>query len=199
MVNKIIYLEGGGDSKELHTRCREGFSKLLERAGFKGRMPRLVACGGRGQTYSDFVTAHESGQHQYVALWIDSEEPLKDLENAWTHLNEYDKWDNPEKANDEQVLFMATCMETWITADRATVKAHYGHKLQESALPPLNDLENRPRHDVQDRLTRATRNCTNAYAKGKRSFDLLGKLDPEALKPYLPSLVRTLHILNQNL
>ena len=94
---------------------------------------------------------------------------------------------------------MATCMETWITADRATVKAHYGHKLQESALPPLNDLENRPRHDVQDRLTRATRNCTNAYAKGKRSFDLLGKLDPEALKPYLPSLVRTLHILNQNL
>ncbi len=42
-----VYVEGGGDSKELRTRCREGFSKLVERAGFKDRMPKFVACGGR--------------------------------------------------------------------------------------------------------------------------------------------------------
>ena len=30
-MKKVIYLEGGGDSKELHTRCREGFRKLLEK------------------------------------------------------------------------------------------------------------------------------------------------------------------------
>ena len=24
-----IYIEGGGDSKELHTRCREGFRRLF--------------------------------------------------------------------------------------------------------------------------------------------------------------------------
>jgi hypothetical protein len=27
----------------------------------------------------------------------------------------------------------------------------------------------------QDRLVHATRNCTNAYAKGKRSFEVLAK------------------------
>ena len=43
--SSVIYLEGGGESKELHSRCREGFRKLLEKNGFKGNMPRLVACG----------------------------------------------------------------------------------------------------------------------------------------------------------
>ncbi len=45
--SSVIYLEGGGESKELHSRCREGFRKLLEKNGFKGNMPRLVACCDR--------------------------------------------------------------------------------------------------------------------------------------------------------
>ena len=36
LVSASIYLEGGGDSKELHIRCREGFRKLLENCGFQG-------------------------------------------------------------------------------------------------------------------------------------------------------------------
>ncbi len=40
-MSATIFLEGGGDSKELHIRCREGFRQLLEKCGFKGRMPRL--------------------------------------------------------------------------------------------------------------------------------------------------------------
>ena len=37
-------------------------------------------------------------------------------------------------------------------------------------------MENRDRHDVQEKLVQATRNCTNFYAKGKRSFEVLAKL-----------------------
>ena len=36
-------------------------------------------------------------------------------------------------------------------------------------------------------------------AKGKRSFEVLGELDPEALKPHLPSFARMVRILNENL
>jgi len=112
-VSASIYLEGGGDSKELHIRCRAGFRKLLENCGFTGRLPRLTACGGRTATYDDFQTAHatKSGS-QFIAMLIDSEEPLKDLEAAWQHLNRLDGWDAPAGASDEQVLFMTTCMET---------------------------------------------------------------------------------------
>jgi hypothetical protein len=90
-------------------------------------------------------------------------------------------------------------METWILADRAAVKDHYSDKLQDSALPSLVNLENRGRHDVQDKLVHATRNCTNAYAKGKRSFEILAKLTPATLSKHLPSFARTRRILDQKL
>ena len=133
VVRAYIYIEGGGNSKDLHIRCREGFARLLERCGFSGRMPRLRACGARSEAYSDFKTAHESNKAEYVAMLIDSEEPVSDPEKTWGHLKNRDLWEQPNGADDEQVLFMTTCMETWIVADRDTLRKHYGSSLQESA------------------------------------------------------------------
>lgn len=207
-MSTYIYLEGGGsgaDSKELDIRCRESFRKLLGKMGFKDfrRMPRLFACGSRGSAFDDFSTAHKSNRAgDYVAMWIDSEEPMTDIEAAWKHLQNVrtvPQWSKPGGANDDQVLFMTTCMETWIVADRNTLSEHYRSDLQESALPPLVDLEQRPRHEVQEKLIHATRACSNAYAKGKRSFDILSKLAPAALEKCLPSFVRVRRILNSQL
>jgi len=199
-VKKVIYLEGGGDSKELHTRCREGFRKLLEKCGYKGKMPRLVACGGRGSVFEDFQSAHVSRvPEDFIAMMIDSEEPLNDTEATWDHLINRDDWEKPPGAVDEQVLFMTTCMETWIVADRDNLSSHYGSRLQVSALPPLAMIEERNRHDIQDALVHATRNCTNAYQKGKRSFNILSESMPDTLKQHLPSFRRNLEILNEKL
>jgi hypothetical protein len=202
-VSAHIYVEGGGtgeQSKDVDIRCREGFRKLLENCGFQGRMPRLVASGGRDTAFDLFKTAMTvSSSSGFAALWIDSEEPLADLESAWKHLNERDGWAQPAGATDDQVLFMTTCMETWLVADRAALKTHFKDELQDSALPPLNDLESRHRHDVQDNLTHATRKCSNAYEKGKRSFEILGKLNPAVLEQHLPSFVRVKRILKKHL
>jgi hypothetical protein len=202
-VSAYVYIEGGGtgaQSKEVDIRCREGFRKLLENCGFRGRMPRLVACGGRDAAHDAFgIAMATTPPGTLVALWIDSEEPLADLEAAWKHLQARDQWAQPEGADDEQVLFMTTCMETWFVADRSALESHFGSELQKSALPPLNDLEKRHRHDVQDKLIHATRDCSNAYAKGRRSFEVLGKLDPEVLARHLPSFVRVRRILNARL
>ena len=134
-----------------------------------------------------------------MALWIDSEEPLEDLEATWQHLQTRNQWVQPVGSSDEQVLFMTTCMETWFVADRAALQGHFKDKLQVSALPPLHDLESRHRHDVQGRLINATRRCSNAYAKGIKSFEILGKLSPEVLIQSLPSFVRVLRILSARL
>lgn len=193
-----IYIEGG-ESKEDKIRCRQGFSRLIEKMGLKGRMPRLSACGGRNATFDDFKTAHVSSKPgDYIALLVDSEDPVVDIEKTWDHLEKRDGWNKPVEAYDEQVLFMTTCMETWIAADRATLREHYGHHLKENALPLLHHLENRDRHEVQEKLVHATRECTNAYAKGKRSFEVLEKINPEALAS-LPSFERAKRILNEKL
>jgi hypothetical protein len=202
-VSATLYLEGGArgaDSKELQARCREGFCKLLEKCGYTKRMPRLFACGPRDAAFDDFkIALAGKSVGKYVALWIDSEDPLTSLDAAWAHLKCRDHWTKPAGAKDDQVLFMTTCMETWIVADRAAIKDHYGAKLQESALPSLVNLENRERHDVQDQLAHATRKCSNAYTKGKRSFEILATLSPATLQKHLPSFARARRILDQKL
>jgi len=198
-VNKTIYLEGGGDSKQLHSLCRKGFRKLLEKCGFTGYMPKLRSCGGRDSAFDDFKIAHANKSNSdYVAMLIDREDPLTDSD-AWEHLKERDGWNKPLGSENDQVLFMTTCMETWIVADRDALTKHYGSKLQESALPPLVNLESRYRQDIQNDLSRATRNCSNAYKKGKRSFHVLEKLSPHELELHLPSFVRVKQILGNRL
>lgn len=201
-MNAIIYLEGGGDSKELHARCREGFRKLLLNCGFERRMPRLVASGGRDAAFEDFKRARETKSLDYVAMLIDSEEPITNIEATWKHLENVKTvtpWEKPNETRDEQVLFMTTCMETWIVADKKALSEHYGSNLQGSALPPLEALENHTRHEIQDKLSHATRNCSNPYKKGKRSFQILARLNPVALAQYLPSFKRAYNILDKKL
>ena len=194
-----IFLEGGG-GKELNTRCREGFNKLLKNCGFESRMPKLIASGGRNSTYDDFTSAHNGASSQdYISMLVDSEDPVMDVNSPWAHLASRDGWSAPTGATDEQVLLMATCMETWIAADRNALSSHFGHCLQVSALPAVHNLESKERHTVQDSLVHATRNCRSPYSKGKKSYELLGKLNPTALEPLLPSFNRARNILNGKL
>ncbi|MFN5535033.1 MAG: DUF4276 family protein [Planctomyces sp.] len=184
LVKVTIYLEGGGDSKELHTRCRESFRKLLERCAFGETMPRLVACGSRSRAYKDFCKAHRNAGSGVVLMLIDSEDPLPDIETPWAHLKVRDGWEKPEDASSEQVLMMTTCMETWIVADRAALRTDFGQNLQESGLPALVNLESRLRDAVQGTLVYATRNCANQCRKGKRSFQILAELTPDTLSAF---------------
>lgn len=193
-----IYVEGGGDSKELRARCREGFRKLLEKAGFQNRMPRIVACGARNAAYDDFCTAFKAAREDaYPVLLIDSEALV--TEDAWEHLMSRDGWERPEGAEGEQAQLMVTCMETWVMADRTALKTVFNKCLWVKALLPEQGLESRTKEDVQKALEAATHDCgpQRAYSKGRRSFRALSQLDPETLKARLPHFNRLLDTLNR--
>jgi hypothetical protein len=181
-----LYVEGGGDSKELHARCREEFSKLLENAGFTGRMPRIVAGGRRRAAFDMFQTALRSAEAaDYPILLVDSEDAVTAA--PWAHLRVRDGWVRPTDAADDQAQLMVTCMETWIMADRAALDSVFKDCLQTNALLPETALEDRPRDDVQGALEHATRPCgpRRAYRKGERSFEVLAHLNPEQLSRHL--------------
>lgn len=200
MTSCVIYLEGGGDGKDLHVRCREAFRRLLEHMGFQGRMPRLVACGGRGQAFKDFCTALRRQRYTgWTAMWLDSEEPMVNLEDTWVHLAASDGWQQPTGAANDDVLLMVTCMETWIVADRDALKQFYGARLRETALPPLDDLECRPRTEIQASLENATRGARNSYRKGRRAFELLCTLNPDNVECHCESLKRCRRVLEEHL
>jgi hypothetical protein len=167
--------------------------------GYSGRMPKLISCGSRDSTFSDLKTACKNRQDEYVAMLIDSEDPVSDPEKTWDHLKARDGWERPENSSDEDVLFMMTCMETWITTDRKALKEVYGHDLQESALPSSFNIECEQRHDIQHALMHATRNSSKPYSKGKESFELVGKLNPGVLEKHLVAFLRMKRILDEKL
>ncbi len=193
MVRVKIFVEGGsgkGNDRESNIRCREGFSKLLKKAGFEGRMPQFSPGGGRDQIFNDFRKALVSDQEgcEYVLL-VDSEDPLSSSTTpAWNHLNQRDHWERPLGVSDDQAQLMVTCMETWILADQGALAHIFGSSLRAGTLLPTANLESRTRHETQESLEAATRDCgkRKAYKKGKRSFQILGELDPEVLKRSLP-------------
>lgn len=163
-------------------------------------MPILHVSGSRNSAYDNFRNDHaNAAPADYVALLVDSEDPVADIDATWNHLRQRDGWPRPPGAADEQVLLMTTCMETWIIADRAALSEHYGPNLQTTALPPTDHLESRRRDDIQRSLERATRSCPQPYAKGPHSYAILGRLNPNAMAPLLPSFRRVRRILDARL
>ncbi|MEK7831977.1 MAG: DUF4276 family protein [Acidobacteriota bacterium] len=206
MVKVTIYVEGGGDSKELQARCREGFRKLIEKTKVV-RNPAIVACGSREQTFKKFKIAASTAGGELPLLLVDSEDPVKvtdenpDSTEAWNHLKARDKWERPAGVANDQAQLMATCMETWIMADQSALSVFFGQHLQTSALLPVLNLEARTRDEVQDKLVWATRNCgrDRSYAKGKRSFKVLEHLKPDTLQKHLPHFRRFVSTLERHL
>ncbi len=203
-----LYIEGGGDRNEQHVRLRQAFSTLFEKAGVQGRMPKPIAGGGRGQTFDHFRTAvQEADTHKYPMLLVDSEDPVEtddfapDSDGAWQHLAKRDGWVRPDGIAADQAQLMATCMETWIVADRSTLREMFANCLRESALPAPNHLESHLRGDIQQALADATRDCgrDRMYRKGRRSFQAVARLNPTILREQLPHFKRFLDSLDRRM
>lgn len=190
----------GGDSKDLRIRCREGFRKLIDKAGFSGRMPGITACGSRRQAFDGFKAALLQRSRLPILL-VDSEDLIerKGGDAAWLHLSARDRWDRPPDAFDDQAQLMVTSMETWMIADQVALRRFFGSRLKPKPLP-RNGLETRSRGDVRRALEQATRDCRGGgYRKGSVSFRLLAELDPEELKGALPHFQRFLDALQRRL
>jgi hypothetical protein len=199
-LNVRIYVEGGGDGNKLHRQCREAFSSLLEKAGFKDRMPRVIASGGRNQAYNDFCTAIKQDKG-YVILLVDSEELVNGNTNAWAHLEARDGWQKPNGTEDEQAQLMTTCMETWVMADRAALNIVFSNCLTQGSLLSQTNIESKAKIDVQDSLERATSQCgrDRKYQKGRRSFQAVEQLNPDTLKQHLTHFRRLIATLESKL
>lgn len=98
-----LYVEGGGDSDELRTKCRKGFSELLRKAGFDGRLPRVVPGGGRTQAFDLFRTAVRNREdNEVVVLLVDSETARDPTKTKWQHLADRDNWEKPDGGHEGQ-------------------------------------------------------------------------------------------------
>ncbi len=193
-MNVKAYVEGGGDTNALKTKCRQGFSEFFRKAGLAGRMPRIVASGSRRNAYEDFCTAlKKAAADQFIVLLVDSEDAVATGAGSWAHFKNRDGWDKPAAADDSNAHLMVRCMEAWFVADRDALAEFFGNGFNAGALPARNDVENITKPDLYAALENATRSCRKGhYGKGRHSFDILAQLNPErvmAASPHARCLV----------
>ncbi len=183
VVKVTIYLEGGGDRKDLRTACRKGFSDFFRKLGFDGSMPSFVACGPRNQAFKRFCIATKAlTPNQYVILLVDSEEAYSH-KNPWEHLSNRDNWIQPSGTTQDNVFLMVECMENWFLADRKSLPVFFGQGFRANALPPNNNPECITKSVVLAALKNATRDIhdRDGYKKSKHSFALLGNINAQTV------------------
>jgi hypothetical protein len=192
-----LYVEGGGDTEFLQSLCERGFRQFLEAAGLHGKMPRIVACGGRGAAYDNFKTAMKKRQPGTLPLLlVDSETAVGDNAQVWRHLKERDGWEKPAGAKEEQAFVMVQCMETWFLADREALASFFVSGFKDKAIPKWPNLEGMEKSTVLEVLASATAHCDKkVYAKGNLSFELLAQISPAKVEKACPHAARFLSVL----
>lgn len=186
MVSYKLFVEGGGDSQTLRTACRNGFTEFLKKAGLIGKMPRVIPCGSRKETYDDFCTAFTSGEQAF--LLVDSEDLVSEAhtQKPWQYLaaRPGDQWAQPTGSTDEQCHLMVVCMESLFLADRQALTNFFGQGFQASALPAASRaIESITKQQVYDALAKAAAQCKTKekYGKGRHSFKLLALVHPDTV------------------
>lgn len=192
MVKTKVYVEGGGKhNKKLNRECRRAFGKFLSKA--EGVAPGAVeveACGGRGDAYNAFK--RDAGKGLPALLLVDAEGPVT-APSPWEHL----KWSRPSGIEDDQCHLMAQIMESWFLADADALESFYGRQdFRRQALPKNPKVEEVPKQDVLDGLSKATQHTKKGrYNKGEHSFEILEKLCPKKVRkaaPYADCFIRAL-------
>lgn len=203
-----IYVEGGGNAALLKAACRQGFSNFLEAAGFKGKMPRIVACGSRNDAFDSFCTA--IGQGERAFLLVDSEEAIAAAHQEgkpeqwkpWAHLQQRDNWNKPASATDLDCHLMVQCMEAWFLADRTNLQDFFGQGFNGNSLPAKgNQIESVAKEQIYQGLFKATRTCKTKvrYGKGEHSFKLLALISPQQVTAASPWAKRFIDVIKEEM
>lgn len=199
--NRKLFVEGGGnDNDALRSECRRAFRKLLERAGFSGRLPRIVACGGRTNAYRQFCTAFSVASDGEVALLLVDAEARVTVSSPWDHVKKRpgDGWDRPPDATDDHLQLMVVCMENWLLADKEALEEFYGQGFKKNSLPANPKVEEVSKADVYKGLKNATKDTKmRAYSKGAHSFRILALVDPAKVRGAAPFADRLLNHLDK--
>jgi hypothetical protein len=187
-VSVTIFFEGGGDKDATRSKCREGLSNYCAKLKPPRSRLRVVAGGGREQTFDKFRTAVlDSRAGEVSVLLVDSECPVT-ANTPIEHLHALDGWDFTSLRN-SQVFLMVQAMEAWFLADRETLATFYDGGFLPKSLPgSATNVEIIRKEDIEPALKNATRKTATKgeYHKINHGAALLAQIDPAKVEKASP-------------
>ncbi len=196
LVAMTIYIEGGGDTRALQAPARRAFKALFERAGLKGRMPTVIACGPRSLAIRAFQNALKRGE--IAVLLVDSEGSVAIGSSPTMHLRGRDEWGG--HGDESGIHLMVQIMESWFLADPDALLKQFGAGFEAKALPKSSNVETVSKETVLSGLNRAITKCgVRSYTRRKRlGFEIVERLDPNKVEASSPFAKRFFDYLRAN-
>lgn len=175
-----IYVEGGGNTRFTAAECRRGFSQFFAKIVPPGCQPKVIPCGGKDDTFADFLTALDGTADDLVLFLVDADAPLA-AGSVWSHLEKQNGWRKPQQVGDQHAHVMTQCMEAWLLADHETLSGYFGTDFRNNALPGQANIELIAKSDVLNALQSASRDTKTKgqYHKTRHGFDLLGRISAD--------------------
>ncbi len=183
-----IYVEGGGNTGALKSKCRWGFSEFFKKILPASRQPKVIACGSRNEAIDNFRIALREHPGETVVLLVDAETPVAPEATVWAHLKQSAGCEPPAGATEDNSHLMVQCMESWFLADTETLASYFGQGFQASALPRNPNVEEIAKPVVLHALKAATRQTKTKgeYSKGGHSFEILARIDANKVRSASP-------------
>ncbi len=188
MSDVVVYMEGGGDTRDGKAALRIGMTAFLrtlkEMANARRHNLKIVPCGGRTEARDAFLNATKIAPDDHAFLLVDSEEQV--VHAPKQHLSHRDGW-NLNAIPERKIHLMVQTMETWIVADVEALIAHYGKNFLPNSLPKAVNLELVPKAKVADVLRHATgKTLKGEYHKINHASALLQRIRPEEVRSRCP-------------
>ncbi|MGI5817219.1 MAG: DUF4276 family protein [Armatimonadota bacterium] len=179
MASVTIYVEGGGGERHGLQQVRLAFREFFTEFAESRSMPKVVASGGRGKAYEDFLAEIKRHPDAFVILLVDSECAV--IAGPREHLSRVDRWDM-SAISDDRVHLMVQAVEAWLIADREALADYFGKGFNDNPLPD-RPPEEIPAGSLKNALNQAARKTAKGgYDEIAHCPEILGEVDAATVR-----------------
>jgi len=172
---------------------RRGWQRFFNKAGVDRQILEIGVGGGQEEAFKRFseqlaLYGVQEDAEPKPLLLVDSEEPVPAGSTVWQHLQtrSHNTFQQPTGADDQSAYMMVQSMETWFIADQPALQRFFKDPFDASIFQSLPSLEDILKEDALNKLRQATSRCKPRYRKGKVSYDLLAKINPDTVAVACP-------------
>jgi hypothetical protein len=183
-----VYVEGGAEGRVADSDFRRGWKTFLNDLHLLARdngyhSLEIVRGKGRANTFRGFTNHQAQHPNDLCVLLVDAETEAPEGIRVWDVVarRAQDSWQRPNWATERHLYLMAHFVETWLLTDQDALQEYFRRGFNSRPLPTTN-LESRPKNEIENALTAATRNSSRGEYCHGQAHEIIGMIRTERVR-----------------